>query len=646
MNTRNVHKDFIEHYQTATRQMDGFYREANEDLEYYLGDQYASAEKQYLRDQRRNSLVFNKIRKIVNLISGYQRTYRMAFRCNARSPRAEQAASQLSKTLNHVMRDNGGYELLSNAFLQGPLKTGLALVAVYHDTTNDPISGDIKLEQVPWTSFFIDPYFTKIDLSDCTYFGRRAWVSRVEAKGILPHAREYIDQIPRTSRDQYFPYLARTIDPMEKDLHRIDEFWFREQRMARILVDPTSGRWHEWPEHAEEERFAALKQAMPQMQVIERPKSTVRFQMFLDDELMYDGRDPIGLEDFNVVPFIGYYDPEYWDWSYKLQGIIRALRDPQTESNRRRSKMLDLLDSQIHSGWIAEEDAVINPEDLYQTGQGKVVWARRNQSDRLHKVPPGDIPQGMFHLAQQMDQDILEIGGINEDMLGQVVRGEERSNALLSESRRYQGLLTLHELFDNYKEAKKCLGQKVLRAIQENYTPHKVQEILREEPTPQFFDARFGDYAITLDEVAMTQTQRQLQFRQLFELKQAGAPIPWNHLLESAPLENKHELMQAIQQQEQEQQQMQQMQQQAAQLEMADTQADVQKKHADVQKTQADIYRVGTQADLDRARAAGELHKASTYADKVEQDRMLRLMQISLQIDQAEQEQAKPDQSR
>lgn len=622
--SRAKNKDYTEAYNEATYHMSQYYLEANRDLEFYLGDQYDHAEREYLTNQRRNALVFNKVRKIVNLISGYQRAYRMAYRVAPRSPQGDMAASQLSNVMQHIMMEQGGYEMLSKAFVQGPLKTGLSLINIWHDFTDDPISGDLRLAYTPWSSFFIDPFWTRLDLQDCAYLGRRVWASREECKAIFPWDTEAIDHLPRVSRDSKFPYLAQSIDVFTKDLHRVDELWRLDHKRVRIIVDPESGRWHEWPEDAGEDRLKLMLEELPNLRVKEHTKRTVTLEMFLDDELMYEGPDPLRIDDYNFTPFVGYFDTEYHDWGKKMQGIIRALRDPAVEANRRRSKMLDLIDSQIHSGWIAEEDSVVNPDSLYQAGQGKVVWARRNRADRLTKIPPGDIPQGFFHIAQQMDQDIFDIGGINEDMLGQAVRGEERSNALLSNTRRYQGMLTLYELFDNYKESKRYLGHKLMRAIQENYTSHKVKEITGKEPDPSFSDGKFGQNAVHLDEVAITSTQRQLQFQQLFELKQGGAPIPWNYLLQTAPLENKEELMQQVQQAEK-------AQAEAQQLEVQKSQVEMQSEAAEVTKTESETA-------LNRARAAGELVKSQTYADKVEQDRMLRLLDAAIRMEEAESE--------
>ncbi len=630
-----LYADFRQAHDMSWRQMDRFYHEADRDLRFYLNDQMDSQEEEYLKRQRRNALVFNKIKRVVNLVSGYQRAHRKAFRVEPRSAgdaQAVQAAHQLGKGLHTHMMAQSGYELLSKVFEQGPVKSGFGLVNLWNDFSTDPINGNLTISYVPWTSCFIDPQFTQLDLRDCSYMGRRAWVSKEEAKAIVPWAKNDIENLPKGGRrDMLFPYIKRIWNMTDQDLHALDEYWRLDHREVRIVIDTRNGRWREWPEEAGDERLSALLESQPALKVKEHIKRSVKVTYFLDGEMVYDGLDPLGIDDYNFVPFVGFFDYEHHDWQNKLQGVIRPLRDPQVESNRRRSKMLDILDSQISSGYIVEEDAPVDPEAPYQTGQGKVIWARSGKGDRIWPQRAGDVPQGLFRMAATMDNDIMEIGGINPDMLGQSAEGEERSNSTLSATRRQQGLMTLQELFDNYYESKTILGKKMLRAMQENWTRFKVSQVIQEEPVPAFFASRELDNTVSVEDAPMTTTQKSLEFMQKFELKQAGAPIPWKSVLINAPLEGKEELLQQVEQAEQMQSQQAEIQQK---LEAAKLQEDI-----------AGAQEDRSQAKLNQAKTAAEVLETQVKADQTqaqiegaEKDRMLRLLEVATQLEQAEQE--------
>jgi regulator of protease activity HflC (stomatin/prohibitin superfamily) len=126
------------------------------------------------------------------------------------------------------------------------------------------------------------------------------------------------------------------------------------------------------------------------------------------------------------------------------------------------------------------------------------------------------------------------------------------------------GLTGLQPLFDNLDYAQKLLGQIMMDVVQANYTPGKVKNILEgEEPAPLFYAKAFGKYGCTVEEGLNTTTQRQMQFAQLLQLREVGVPVPDEELLESCIVQNKKELIEAIQKQQQQQQQAQQAQLQA-----------------------------------------------------------------------------------
>ena len=57
---------------------------------------------------------------------------------------------------------------------------------------------------------------------------------------------------------------------------------------------------------------------------------------------------------------------------HRVQGVVRGLRDAQYLYNRRKAIELDILESQINSGWIYKENALVNPKDVFTVaGQGR-----------------------------------------------------------------------------------------------------------------------------------------------------------------------------------------------------------------------------------------------------------------------------------
>jgi len=73
----------------------------------------------------------------------------------------------------------------------------------------------------------------------------------------------------------------------------------------------------------------------------------------------------------------------------------------------RKSKLLDIMDSQIGSGWKAKSGAVSNPKSLFQTGQGKVIFFNPGyEVSDAERIDPPNIPESLFAMQESFDADI------------------------------------------------------------------------------------------------------------------------------------------------------------------------------------------------------------------------------------------------
>jgi hypothetical protein len=107
-----------------------------------------------------------------------------------------------------------------------------------------------------------------------------------------------------------------------------------------------------------------------------------------------------------------------------------------------------------------------------------------------------------------------------------------------------------------------------------------------------------------------TESQKQMQFAQLMQLKELGVPIPDSCLIEAATIQDKDKIIQQMQQQ---QQQAQQMQQQQAQSAIQESQARTQLAQA---RTMAD-QGLGAErfSRIDENRALADERRAAAVKD-------------------------------
>lgn len=551
---QDIIKDFGEQYERAFQQLNTYMAEAYRDMSFMLGNQWSLEELAYLTNQRRNSFTYNMCRRLVNLVDGLQRQNRLATVYLPIEDAANDTAELLTDVGQYVMQYGNGYEKLSDCF-KDALITGIGWISPYLDYRDDPVNGDIKFHIDHWNDTIWDPFFFEKDLSDCGFIARRKYLSRTEVISLLPDQQERINALPYGSRDDKFTYMSFARQWGMQKLLNYTEYWRKRWVIKDVLVDMDSGETTEWKGPRERLRF--IQTMHPNLQIIRKPVRTVELGIIVEGELLYYGKDPYGLDDYPFVPiFGGEYLPSYDLFTFKLAGLIRFIRDPQLELNKRISKMTDIYDSQLNSGWKAKTGAVTNNSSLFKSGQGQVVFIKPEASmDDVVRLDPPSIPVDHFQMAEMFDKLIPNILGINPEMLGMAENEKVETAAMLAKMRQSAGLVSLRGVFDGLAESQKILGKKVLTLIQKNYSPEKVAAITKKQSTDEFYSGTWARYNVVCEEGLLTETQRQSQYLQLLTLKQMGINIPDSLLIKNSNLHGKAELNEILDAQAQQQEQ-------------------------------------------------------------------------------------------
>lgn len=587
-----------------------FWSEADTDTRFEVGDQTLWSDLYgNLPANRRRQFNFNRIRRVINLISGHQRKNRKSTICVPVENGDQDTADQFSKILIWINNQEQVLETISESF-HGALVTGMNLMQVWIDYRNDPVSGNIKVDNCSYNSFLIDPYFRKADLSDCNAIWKRSFLTKPECISLMPSRADEILDLPfndsGTGRDGKFQFMPESYNYGYKNLLTYDEFYYRDYRTQRMLVDSQTGETQEW-KGDKDENLDAFLETYPQITMIESEVPTVKLAIVIQGKVMYDGPNPLGIDQYPFIPVFAYYNPQMPYFPQRIQGVVRGLRDAQYLYNRRRIIELDILESQINSGWIYKENALVNPEDVFLSGQGRGLALKEEASMAdVQQIQAPQVPPSMIQLSELLAKEVMEISGVNEELLGSA---DDDKAGILSMLRQGAGLTTLQVLFDNLDRAQRLLGKLMIDLIQNNFTPGKVKKILEgEEPSQQFYNKAFGRYHAVVEDGVNTGTQKQMQFAQMLHLIQAGVPIPAEELLEASTLQNKTRIIESMKAQQQQQAQ---MQSQQAQMQM------------ELQMAQADLAKARSMADIglynertsrvteNRAMAIQKLHEAN-----------------------------------
>lgn len=534
-----------------------FWSEANIDTRFRAGDQtlwndiYGN-----LPAFRRRVFNFNRIRRVCNMITGYQRRNRKSTVILPIENSDENTADQFTKVVHWAMEKDNVLSTLSEGF-DGAVTTGMNLLSVWMDYRSDPVNGDIKVDNVSYNGYLIDPFFRKHDLSDCNYIWTRKWLTKTQIASLLPERKNEIDGLfARGNRDGKFQYMPESYGYSQGDLLTYDEYWYRDYRTQKLIVDVQTGETLEWK--GTNEVLSEFLKVNPTLTTVENTIQTCKLAIVVQGVVMYHGPNPLGIDPYPFVPVLGYYEPQMPEFPWRIQGVVRGLRDAQYLYNRRKVIELDILESQVNSGWKYKEDALVNPRDIFLQGQGRGIAVKSTAAmSDVERIEAPGVPGSMIELSKILGEEISQISGVNEELLGSAT---DESAGILSMLRQGAGLTTLQVLFDQLDYSQKLLGKLFTDLIQSNFSPGKIQRIVNEKPALQFYSKAFGKYDAAVEEGLNTTTQKQLQFAQLLELRGLGIPVPTKVLLEASTLQNKQQLIEAITQEEQQSSQIQQQQ--------------------------------------------------------------------------------------
>lgn len=558
---RTKKQDYNEAYNNAWPMFGAWQGEARKDVLAYLGQIYTAKERQTLRLRNSDVLNIQLIRRLVKWVSGYQTDHRTGIKFDAVEGSDKQAADDFTELITHVMQQSRGYSIISRAF-EHALKTGLSLVNTFSDSNQD-----IGYDHLFYNQFLLDPGFTRLDLKDCRFGIIRKFITKSQAKILLPESKHgFIDNLDdeRPKQDEKFPNYHTPIVHGNK-LLAYDEFQERTLREEIVIIDKQTGKetiWQGTKQQLEQLLPAILQRAgipAEMVKAIKRQVPTVEVTALINGEVASTGIDPFGLDDFSFTPIWCYYDPECTeDFRLRLQGFVRALKEIQRAESKRIIAEIAWYENQAWGGLDFEEGTLVDEEDAFKTGPGPRKFTKGALADnkvRDRQVP--STPPGNLNLHQVLEEAMPKTIGINPEMMGAVPNGSRAQiSGLVTELRMGAGLTGLRGLFDDLGTSQDIIGGKSLKLIQ-RYPIERVRRILGREPAKEILtNSNFGKYDATASEAALTKTQRNIRYQELLTMKEMGAkmgdptPISWLDIIEVSPMLMSGEQMQKINERE------------------------------------------------------------------------------------------------
>lgn len=581
---------------------------ARDDFDFRNNKQWTDSELAILEKEMRPALTFNLIKANIDLLVGMSTDNNKRFRC---SP-VEKGDEFLSEVLNDILEwvyDSNDFSNEEISALEAAAICGRGYLAV--DFVPDPKRfGDIKMSlvDIPVHEIHFDPASRRVNMEDASYICWDKWLSREDFKvrypkvpnrkidALVEHVSDWDisgvsltgnsagDDIPTSTTSDTSDYetpLDLNFYDKTKNMVRIVHMEYWETFKRYFGFNPESKGFEEFDGSKLKQIKAEYEQEFGEEFVYETlVDKKVKWLQFVGNNILYDDDSPLPYEGFSICNMIAYRDPS--GRTNNHFGVVRIMKDPQKEINKRWSQALNLLNQQVQSGVFAETDAFVDQRQAEESMKeaGSITW-----------LNPGAINQGKFKertiprfpnapmQMEQYSQDILKrISGINPDLLGQD-RGRQEPGVVVR-LRQQQGMTLLKPLFTNYNNMKKNVFKRMLSIVMEYMPDEQIMRIIGQNERykidkntgvivdtatklqANIRDIRNLEYNINADSASSSMTQKMYELTALLEMQKAGMPVDPLVIIEKMelPISDKLRWIEFINSQQQAQQQMQQKQ--------------------------------------------------------------------------------------
>lgn len=461
--------------------------------------------------------------------------------------------------MTHVCNAEGIHEQFSRACEQAAI-TGMVLLQPYLDyTKDDAAQGTLKVKLWEYNAFLVDPYAREYDFSDAQFIWCQEYISKKVAEERFPDKMNLIRPMAGTpQRYGSFYFLPENYNMARNDLMVLSYVWYRWKKKKKRLYSRSRNQFFDFA--GGEENLEVILYNIPDMESVEVEVNTWKLAVVLNDQLMFQGDNPLGFDGCPFVPVLWNYEPHINYYDLRVRGLVRTMRDPQYLMNRRIILNHDITEATVNAGWKRKIGAVANEDNLKKSGQGwDVIINEGYELADCEKIIPSGVPESDMALADQLNSLIFSTSGVNIENWS--AQQDSQSSTLTVLMKQAANLMVLQKYFDQWDFSLKTLGDRLLAIVLNNWNAEKVKLLIGEEPSPFFYSKVFSKYQVIVEEGILTPTQTYQEYQQWLELnQQLGGLIPPQEIAKRAPIQGKKELMQLLEQQAQQQQQSQQQQ--------------------------------------------------------------------------------------
>ena len=479
------------------------------DADFYDGFQWKDEDVEILKERGQAPLVFNVIRQHVNWILGTERRTRVDFRVAPRTNDDVEDALTKTKLLKYVTDVNHGQHHRSRAF-EDSTKVGVGWLedGIRSDPTKEPLFS----RRENWRHIWWDALADEPDLSDARYLFRVKWVDTDIAEKMFPERAAQVRQSARLDELTFFeeddeynfirstgehnghPLFASGASFLDVNLqignrrsrNKLIECWHREpvsvKKIRAVRHAAMSNKTLQYldgvdgTDYDETDPLQTMLIGNSMVSVFDAVEMKVFCAIWCGNDLLQNMPSPYLHNRFPFTPI----------WCYRRDrdglpyGVVRGMRDPQEDLNKRRSKALFILstnqiigDEDAFEDWDEAADEAARPDGVLKHKRGATFEIRRET----------ELAKEQVQLMEQDIQFLQSTSGVTEENRGEVTN--TNSGAAIN-LRQNQGSVVTAVIFDNLARSIQCQGEIELSLCEQFYTEPKVIRLTSESGRDDF----------------------------------------------------------------------------------------------------------------------------------------------------------------
>ncbi|WP_336984803.1 hypothetical protein [Acinetobacter modestus] len=443
------------------------------DCDFYDGDQYTSEELAEYEKRSQNPRVYNEIKPTIDWILGSERRTRMDYAVLPRTENDSEASIRKTKLCKYIDDINKSKWERSRAF-EDMVKSGEGWTKIAYEINQD---GDFQiiLKHRHWRNIIADSSSVNPNMSDNRYM----WDTQVVDIGVLAvHFPDKINLLRQDVEeraeieDDIIEDSLITVDgrrservrhgtiQIDNDLDtqrravRVYEMWYKQTEKVKLIRGESAFNNEVYDDKNEQHKLLISDYGHKLVEVV---REQMYCAMYTNNIVLYRQKSPYKHNRFPFVRRVCYIRNR----DGAPYGVIRQIRDPQSDLNTRRNQALYQMATRRV---IMEEGAV---EDENRLADEVSRW------DSIIKIKQNkrfEIQEGASLASQH-----IEIGEQNSAYIRQTsgVTGENRgmntnaTSGIAIQARQEQGTVITTTLTDNHILARQIEGELILSLIEQ-----------------------------------------------------------------------------------------------------------------------------------------------------------------------------------